>query len=523
MKKISPVILEIIRSGLEYSAYEMGIALRNSSFSHNIKERMDHSCAFFNKKGELIAQAEHIPVHLGSFEFGVKRLINELIKRKISIEDGDIIVCNNPYITGTHLNDITLLKPVYLKKKLLGYVANKAHHVDVGGTSGSITFDAPSLYDEGMVIEPQKLMKKGKLNKRLLSLLSNASLTPEISKGDYFAQIASLNLGEDRFFELVKRFGEKVIDLALNRIILETQKEFLTKILKFPQGKFKATDYLEEIKDKKRVKVQAKVYRNNKKIVVDFNGTDRAIKAPFNAVYGVTVAASYFAIKAVLAPDIPMNSGISKLIQVKAKKGSLVNPVFPYPCSCGNLETSQRIADVVLKALAKVFPEKVPAACYGSMNNLIVSGEIEGKKWVFYETIGGGSGARPECCGENAVQCNMTNTMNTPIEALENSYPLLFMQYSIRENSGGKGLYTGGDGIIRAFQALTDNISISLIGERGRIRPYGFEGGQPGKRTVYFVRRKNGSREILPLKCRVVLNKGDILIIKTAGGGGFGH
>ena len=523
---IDPITVEVIRNALSYTAEETGIALRNSAYSHNIKERMDHSCALFTSQGELLAQAEHIPVHLGSLPWGVKNVLRYLGDKEEDWEEGDIVMVNDPYIVGTHLNDMTLIKPVFFGGSLIGFSANKAHHVDIGGqTPGSISCDATSLYQEGVVIPPVKLIEQGHMKQTILDDFLAKVRTPEIAQGDLKAQIAAVNLGERRVLELKDKYGSGQLLSAFHEIIAYGERRMHEKLKAIPEGTYKAEDCLEDVESSDALTwIRVTLKKEKDRLSVDFSGTDAQVKIPLNAVFGVTLSATYFAIKSIADPEAPMNEGVLKPIKVFAPEGSLLNPVRPAPVSGGNLETSQRIADTVLKALAQAVPHRVPAASHGSMNNVLVGGwDSERKKqWVFYETIGGGSGGRPGKDGVDGIQCNMTNTMNTPVEAIEQYYPMLFEEYELRPKTYGNGKWRGGCGIKRSWTLLGSSAEVTILGERTRIAPWGLEGGQHGGLGAYWVRRRDGKKERLKSKSTLTMRKGDTLIIETPGGGGYG-
>lgn len=524
--KLDPITIEVVRNALSYAAEEAGIALRNSAYSHNIKERMDHSCALFTPRGDLLAQAEHIPVHLGSLPWGVRNVLRYFEQKGERWEEGDIVMVNDPYIAGTHLNDMMLIKPVFFEEGIICFSANKAHHVDIGGrTPGSISSDATSLYQEGVVVPPVKLIAKGHISQKVLDDFLAKLRVPEIAQGDLRAQIAAANLGERRVLELAERYGAKRLFPAFNEIIAYGERRMRDKLNAIPPGVYRAEDCLEDVANSDDLTwVRVTLSKEEDGLIVDFSETDAQVEAPFNAVFGVTLSATYFAVKSIVDPEAPMNEGVLKPIKVFAPEGSLVNPRRPAAVSGGNLETSQRIADVVFKALAQAVPQRVPAASHGSMNNVLVGGfdSEKGKQWVFYETIGGGSGGRPGKDGVDGIQCNMTNTMNTPIEAIEQYYPMLFEAYELRPETGGKGKWRGGNGLRRAWTLLDSSAEVTVLGERNRIAPWGLEGGQPGGVGAYWVRRADGRKEKLRSKATLTLKKGDTLIIETPGGGGYG-
>ncbi len=515
--------VEIIRNAAIFASEEMGIVLRNTAYSPNIKDRLDHTCSILTPNGELAAQAEHIPVHLGSMAIGVKNTLEYLEKEGTSLEPGDIIIVNDPYIAGTHLNDITLLKPVYAKGKLVAIVADKAHHVDVGGSvPGSLGGDVKELLQEGIVIPPLKIAEGGKLREDLIKIIAENVRTPEYFKGDLKAQIAALNVGERRVLELVEKYGVDTILEAWNEILEYTEKYTQNRVRSLGVfGKFEAEDYL-ELNDKiLRIRVKLEL-KENGEIVVNFNGTDRQVEAPINAVYGVTVAATSFAIKSIIDPEMPVNHGFYRAVKILAPPGTLVNPIKPAPVSGGNTETSQRIADVVFKALAEAFPEKVPAASCGTMTNVTMGGLVDGKRWAFYETIGCGSGGRPNSDGIDGIHTNMTNTLNTPIERIEADYPIIMVEYRLRADSEGPGTFRGGLGITRAFKLTKGKATVTVLAERCKTSPWGLRGGGLGERARHYVIKKDGSLIELGCKETITIEEGDIVYINTPGGGGYG-
>lgn len=523
---VDPITVEVVRNAMTYAAEEMGIALRNSAYSHNIKERMDHSCALFSHKGELLAQAEHIPVHLGSLPWGLKNTLRYLAEREIPLEEGDMVVLNDPYIAGTHLNDVTVIHPIFWRGILVGFSANKAHQVDVGGkTPGSISTDATELSHEGIIIPPVKLLRRGEPVDDIFRIFAENVRTPEINMGDLRAQIAANRLGERRLLELLERYDYETLLAAWEEILKRSEQRARAEIATIPEGVYKAADCLEDTGVSEApawIRVTLRIGQGQ--VWVDFTGTDPQVAGPLNAVFGVTLSATYYAIKSVLDPEIPMNEGMLRTVEVTAPPGSLVNPYKPAPVSGGNLETSQRIADTVLLALAQAIPHKVPAASQGTMNNVMVGGydPERGRRWVFYETIGGGSGGRPYGDGVDGVHVNMTNTMNTPIEAMEQYYPILFERYELRPGTGGAGKWRGGCGIIRAFRLLGPQATASILAERTRIPPWGLAGGRPGGLGEHYVRHADGRRVPLKGKATVSMGPGDTLVICTPGGGGYG-
>ena len=519
---IEKIIVEVIKYALIYIAEEMGVILRKTAFSPNIRDRLDFSCAILAPNGDLVAQAEHIPVHLGSMVVGAKNIIKWINEHEMDLEAGDVILSNDPYIVGTHLNDVMLLKPVFYKDEIVSYLVNKAHHVDIGGkVPGSISVDAESLYEEGIVIEPIKIVEKNVVGKDLLRKIMDNIRTPEYFKGDIMAQIASLKTGETRLMELISKYGHEVLYKSYNEIIGYTERytrNVLGKLISRYNavGEYTATDYLESRKYG-LLKINVRIVLAKDNILVDYSGSSIQVKEPLNAVYGVTVAATTYALKTIIDPDMPMNQGFYRVVSINAPKGSILNPEPPAPVAGGNLETSQRIVDVVHLALSKAFPDRVPAASCGTMTNVLLGGS----NWAFYETIGCGSGARPSSDGVDGVHTNMTNTLNTPIEIAEREYPILFVAYELRRDSCGPGRYRGGLGITRAFKVLEDNVVLTIFSEREKLRPWGLAGGGSGVPSKHFIVRGNDVIYI-GSKSTVVLKRNDVVYINTPGGGGYG-
>ncbi|NON61595.1 hydantoinase B/oxoprolinase family protein [Acidianus sp. RZ1] len=512
---------EIIHKAMEFIAEEMGVALKKSSMSPNIRERMDHSCAIMDPMGNLVTQAEHIPVHLGSFRIGVRNLLDYMNKEGLNIEEGDVIVLNDPYISGTHLNDVMMVSPIYCSDKLVGYAVNKAHHVDVGGpVPGSINPNATTLYEEGLIIPPTYLMEKGKLNRDVLDLILSNFKSPYTSIGDLNAQIAANRLGILRVSQLIDKYGLESVRRGWEESITYSRDLSTKEIEKWPKGTYSAMDYLEGI-DGNLIKIKVNIAISENKIIADFNGADPQLPQPLNAVYGVTFSATTFVIRSLIGKEIPTNEGFYSLIEVRASEGLLVNPIKPAPVSGGNVETTQRIADTVFKSLSNVLPDKVPAAGSGTMMNVMLGGYYKGSYWAHYETIGGGTGGRPNKDGVSGVHVNMTNTLNTPIEIAEKDYPLLFTAYHIRYGSGGDGKHKGGDGIVRAFKILAET-KLSILGDRFKVPPWGLFGGKSGSIAKVTIKRKEGKIEEISGKFTTTLYEGDEVIIETPGGGGFG-
>ena len=512
---------DVIMSAAVYAAEEMGVVLRRTSYSPNIRDRLDFSCAVLAPWGELVAQAEHIPVHLGSMAVGLRNAVAEMERLGMELEPGDIVAVNDPYIAGTHLNDVMLIKPVYSGGRLVAYVANKAHHVDVGGqVPGSVGGNVEELVQEGFRLPVVKIAERGRPRDDIIRIFKANVRTPHYVEADLKAQIASLNVGERMVARLAEKYGAEALLEAWREILVYTERYARRAVEELGvEGEAEAEDYLEPPGEGlARIRARVAASSSRGRVEVDYTGTDRQLEAPLNAVYGVTVAATLYALKAVIDPGMPMNGGFERVISITAPRGTLVNPEPPAPVSAGNTETSQRIADVVFLALSRLLPGRVPAASCGSMNNLSVGGS----GWAFYETIACGSGARPTMDGVDGVHTNMTNTLNTPIEVLEREYPVLFTAYRLRPDSGGPGRYRGGLGVERRFKVLEDGVRATITGERVKTRPWGLEGGLPGAPAEYLVVRADGTVERLPSKATVKLGRGDEIAIRTPGGGGYG-
>lgn len=511
----------MIKGALTYAAEEMGIALKKSAYSPNIKERMDHSCAIFNHSRELIAQAEHIPVHLGSMALAVKTGL-EVFDGKLN--EGDMILLNDPYISGTHLPDLTLIAPVFHSEKIIAYASNKAHHTDVGGsTPGSLAADVTELYQEGLIIPPVKLIEGGLINRDLLNLIRSNVRTPEIQVGDLRAQIAANNTGIRRVLGIADKYEVDVLHSAMSQVMNQSERRVREAISSMPDGAYSDVDYMESIlPDESDAKIQVTVSIMEDEIFFDYSGTSQQVEKPVNAPLGVTIAGIYYTLISIIDPTIPVNDGCFRPVTLKIPSGCMMNPVRPAPVAGGNVETSQRNVDVLMKVFSKICPEKVPAASQGTMNNITIGGVVEGIPWTFYETVGGGSGGRPVSDGVDGIHVNMTNTMNTPIEVIETCLPLKFKAYRLRPDSGGAGMYRGGCGIERIWILTSSKATLSIMAERNKIPPWGLQGGKPGKTGEYTLVRGNGEKIKLPPKTTVEIYEGDMLIIRTPGGGGFG-
>lgn len=522
--QLDPITVELVSSALIYASEEMGIAVRDAAYSPNIKERLDHSCALFDARGLLVAQAEHIPVHLGSLPWGLRRTLAWLAERERTIERGQMIVVNDPYLSGTHLNDVTVIRAIYHGERLIGYAANKAHHTDVGGAvPGSMPPDARDLFAEGAVYTPTLLVRDDRVVGDTVDLLRANSRTPEARAGDLRAQIAGNNVGERRFLELVERYGIDVVEAALEKALADGERRTRAALRMLPDGTVEHEDVMEDERGEPTIVLRVRLDKRGDSIVLDYTGTAAQRAMPLNAVYGVTLSGAYYAIRAVTDPRIPMNDGSFRPVEVNVPEGTLLNPRRPAPVSAGNVETSMRNADLVLGALAKLAPGRVPAQSGGSMNNVMIGGlDGEGRSWAFYETNGCGMGARPNADGIDGIHAHMTNTLNTPIEAIERQMPMLITAYEFAEASGGDGTFRGGSGLVRAFALRDGTATASLLAERHAVRPQGAAGGKDGACGAHVFVKHGGVVSELPAKTTVAMEPGDAIIVRTAGGGGYG-
>jgi len=522
--KLDPITVEVIKNSLIYASEEMGVAVRNSAYSPNIKERLDHSCALFDRDARLIAQAEHIPVHLGSLPWGLRRTVEAIVRESGAPADGEMWVVNDPYISGTHLNDVTVIRPIFFRGELAGYAANKAHHTDVGGmVPGSMSADAPDLFAEGLVMPPTRLVAGNRDVASTIAIFRANSRTPDARSGDLRAQTAGNYTGERRFVDLCMRYGVETLRAAIDNIIAQSESRMRAALARMKQGIFSYEDVLEDREGRPSIRIALRLTLENGSAHFDYSGTAPQLPFPMNAVYGVTLSGVYYALRAVTDPTIPMNEGCFKPVTVDVPEGTLLNPIRPAPVGGGNVETSTRNADVVLGALAQAAPERVPAQSGGTMTNVMIGGtRSDGRPWAFYETNGCGMGARPGMDGLDAIQCHMTNTLNTPVEAIERDYPLRVTRYEILEGTGGGGEFRGGNGLTRSLQLVDGFARVSLLSERHTVQPRGAGGGQDGSCGGHTLIRKDGAAERLPAKTTLEISPGDTLEIQTPGGGGLG-
>ncbi|MBV9926343.1 MAG: hydantoinase B/oxoprolinase family protein [Acidobacteria bacterium] len=546
-----PTTLEIYRALYTSVAEEMGLTLRRTAHSPNIKERRDYSCAVFDSAGRVIAQGDHMPVHLGSMPMAVAAAL-----RETSIGPGDVVALNDPFAGGTHLPDVTLVSGVFggvlgagdwvlgKTKRLrrganfptpkpqpptpnpqpLFYVANRAHHADIGGATPGSMGMATDVYGEGLRIPPVKLVVGGRVNEDLMRLLFANVRVERERRADFEAQVGSLKTGAARLLEIVARAGREEAAEYARHLIEYSARMMRATLRTIPDGVYEAEDALDSdgVKDEE-VSLRVRVEVKGERAVVDFEGSAPQVSGPVNAVEAITVSAVAYVFRCLVgAEEVPASAGLMEPIEVLAPAGTVVNATHPAPVAGGNVETSQRIVDVLFKALASALPERVPAASQGSMNNLTIGGTDPrtGREFAYYETVAGGMGARPRVDGVSGVHTHMTNSLNTPAEALEYAYPLRVRAYRLRRGSGGRGRHRGGDGVVREIETLAA-ARMSLLADRRARAPYGLEGGEDGKRgRDSVVRGGRASRQ--EAKGSRDLNPGDRVRIETPGGGGHG-
>jgi N-methylhydantoinase B len=485
----------------------------------------------------MIAQAAHIPVHLGSMPLSVQAAVERFTD---DLQPGDVVVLNDPFRGGTHLPDITMVTPVYMsavgatqasrRPPPIGFVASRAHHADVGGmTPGSMPVGR-EIFQEGLIIPPVKLVRAGQTDPAVLDLILANVRTPRERSGDLLAQLAANQRGAERLTEMTARYGHDEMTTAMGELLAYTERMTRRLIASLPDGTYRFSDSLDDdgVQDQP-IPIRVTVGIHGDSARVDFTGSAPQQQGSVNAVYAITLSAVYYVFRCLLELDVPNNSGCLAPIEVIAPPGTVVNALPPAAVAGGNVETSQRIVDVLLGALAQACPDKVPAASQGTMNNVTIGGQTltstpspsgRGEPFTYYETLGGGTGAGPEADGASAVHSHMTNTLNTPIEALEYAYPLRVVRYEVRRGSGGAGIFRGGDGLRRDVQVLT-GCQVTLLTDRRKLAPYGLAGGEAGRTGENLLLR--GDEEIpLPGKGTVELQAGDVLSIRTPGGGGYG-
>jgi len=526
---LDPVELAIFQSMVHSIAEEMGGALRRTALSPNIKERRDYSCAVFDGHARVIAMGDHMPVHLGSMPMSVQAAVEV-----IAFNPGDIAVLNDPYAGGTHLPDITMVLAVFRTKdggdspgKPAFYIAARAHHADVGGMFAGSMGPARDIYQEGIRIPPVRIVRGGEVQREILDLILNNVRTPAEREGDLNAQMGACRVGEARIQELMDRYDEARLGALIEHLLDYSEERIRTELRTLPSGIFTAEDWLDDdgvTDEPRRICVQLRFDAAAATVEADFAGSSPQVAGSVNAVHAITLSACFYVLRCLLGEDAPATAGILRPLTLKIPLRSIVAAGPPAAVAGGNVETSQRIVDVLLRALAKAMPDRVPAASAGTMSNLTVGGSDPrtGEPFTYYETAAGGMGARPGIDGISGVQTHMTNSLNTPVEALEYAYPLRVHRYAYRDGSGGAGKFNGGDGLVRELEFLAD-AEVTLLADRRKFRPYGLQGGGEGAAGHTWISKDGGATETeLPGKCTLRLTKGDRLRLETPGGGGWG-
>jgi N-methylhydantoinase B len=520
-----PVTLEVFRHLFSALAEEMGASLRRASFSPNIKERRDYSCALFEPSGTAVALGDHMPVHLGAMPMSVAAALAELGV----LEEGDVACVNDPFRGGTHLPDVTLIAPVYTAggQTLLGYVASRAHHSDIGGMSPGSMPLAREIFQEGLRIPPVRLYSGGVRNEDLWRTILVNVRTPVERAGDIDAQLAALHTGGARLREIARRRGTPATLAAMTALVQYADRLVRAGIRKIPNGTFKAEDAMEDDGfGSGPVPIRLRLTVEDDAIELDFDGSSPQVPGGVNAVAAITASACRYVVRcvveALLGEPLPAGGGSMGPVRIVLPERSVVDAGPPASVAAGNVETSQRITDVLLRAFSRALPETMPALSQGTMNNVTVGGvdPRTGEPFAYYETVGGGMGAGPTGPGLSGVHCHMSNSLNTPIEALEHAYPFRVTRYAIRRGSGGAGLHRGGDGLTREMELLTD-ARITLLTERRVSGPAGAHGGSPGAPGENVYRSQTGERA-LPGKVTLDVRSGDVVGIHSPGGGGWG-
>ncbi len=501
--------LSLFVSRMESVCTEMGAVLQKTAFSPNIKDRLDFSCAVFDQSGQLCAQAAHIPVHLGSMAHAMTDIV-----KKIKWHDGDCLILNDPFLGGTHLPDITLISPIFFDNELIAFVSNRAHYADIGAsTPGSMPL-ATTLEEEGLLIPPTLIIREHQSCEDKLNGILDKLNNPVSARADISAQISANLTGSNRLINFIKAMDKPAFIQALMELNNYGERLARKGLDAIPNGIYKFTDAMDDDgQGNFNIPICLTLTINDENFVLDFNGTASQVKGNINCPSSVTAAAAFYCFYSLMPENTPPCSGAFRPLQIKAEKGSLINAKAPAAVAAGNVETSTRIVDVILGALSRALPNLIPAASHGSMNNVAMGN----RDWDYYETLGGGMGAGPKGGGLSAIQTHMTNTWNTPIEILEMVYPLRIQKYAIRKNSAGEGQFPGGDGLIREYEFLQNDTSISLLTERRNQAPWGLMGGQAGSKGINYFNGKN-----IPAKITLMASAGDRLTIETPGGGGWG-
>jgi N-methylhydantoinase B len=522
-RRFDPTRLEIFKNLFHSVAEEMGAALRRSAFSPNIKERRDYSCAVFDAVGDVLAMGDHMPVHLGSMPRSVEAAV-----RAIGLGPGDIAILNDPYAGGTHLPDVTMVMPVFLRRERqpMFYVANRAHHADIGGAQAGSMGLSREIFQEGFRIPPVKIFAAGQVVQDVLKTLLLNVRTPQEREGDLTAQIASCRIGARRLEEIVARYGRGEV-ARYGRFLLDYSAEMMRSVLRaIPNGTYRGEDFLDDDGvSAEPIRIAVEIRIRGERAEVDFSGSAPECQGSVNAVAAIAESAVFYLFRCLLDEQVPATSGLMRPIRVIAAEGTIVNARPPRAVAGGNVETSQRITDTLLRAMARAVPDRIPAASQGTMNNLTFGGADtrpghSGEPFAYYETIAGGMGARPGSDGISGIHTHMTNSLNTPTEVLEITYPVRLRRYGLRTGSGGAGKYRGGDGIVREVEFLVE-AQAGVLSERRKIAPYGLAGGSPGARGKNELISR-GKRMRIASKCGFYVSAGDVIRIETPGGGGWG-
>ncbi len=518
--RFDPTKLEIFKNLFHSVAEEMGAALRRVAFSPNIKERRDYSCAVFSGAGEVLAMGDHMPVHLGSMPMSVEAAIKAL-----TLAPGDVALLNDPYAGGTHLPDLTLVMPVYVRglRAPVFYVANRAHHADVGGAQAGSMGLAREIFQEGIRIPPVKIFERGRIVRDVLQLILGNVRTAEEREGDLIAQISSARIGERRLMEMVAKYGRAELERYGRHLLEYSARMMAGALAEIPNGAYRGEDFLDSdgISDHP-IRIAVSIRKHGRRAEVDFTGSSPQCAGSVNAVEAITYSAVFYVFRCLVSEQVPATSGLMRPIRVIAPPGTIVNARPPAAVAGGNVETSQRTVDALLRALARAAPQRIPAASQGTMNNFTVGGidPRSGAPFAYYETIAGGLGARPGLDGISGIHTHMTNSLNTPIEVLEHAYPVRVRRYGLRPGSGGAGRWRGGDGVVREIEMLAD-VQVGLLCDRRRFGPYGLAGGRagkPGKNELIG----GTSKKQLEAKCSFYAPAGAVVRIETPGGGGWG-
>jgi len=520
---MNSIELSLFSSRITAVCSEMGVVLQGAAFSPNIRDRLDYSCAVFDLEGELCAQAAHIPVHLGSMAYAMRDIV-----MSIDWLEGDMVIVNNPYLGGTHLPDVTVIAPVFHLQQLVAYVANRAHHADIGAESPGSMPISKSLEEEGIIISPSHIQRQGKIEQAIFQKIILVTHNTDVTRGDFAAQMSANNTGVMRLLDLINSMSEK--DSAVFKNSLVELNNYANRIAdsalkQIPDGEYQFSDVMDDDgMGSSDIIIKVKITIKQGNVHVDFAGTANQVSGNINCPLSVAAAGVYYVFRCLMPNNTPACSGTFKNIKLTAPEGCLLNAVYPAAVAAGNVETSTRVVDVVLGALSKAMPDKIPAASHGSMNNLAMGSRgytdqqnQEHRGWDYYETIGGGMGAGPEIDGLSGVQTHMTNTRNTPIEVLESHYPLRISQYALRSDSAGHGIHNGGEGLIREYVFLAPT-NVTLLTERRVHQPWGIQEGNDAK-----IGENRLNNKLISAKINIEVSIGDILTIKTPGGGGYGR